>query len=1076
MRRLALLLALPLAACSSPAPAPATAELIVNRDQRVGGPSAAADVGDFVLQNGRVRFGLLGSRCESNGEDAWTGQCSSPAPGLFGGSMADADLQRGNGNEGAGAGRDQFAELFASTNLEVTAVNEVEVLADGSAGGAAIVRAQGPAGNYISYIDLLGGLLDLPVTWQITDFILKPGDQYLTLRSHSVSAPEDEDGKATRPTEDPCGWVAGDDGLPCDGLQMEPATESLALLDNFNEGITQMGDFFFAGGDVDIFVPGLGFDEELQVVDYFVQGNNSFTDPFAFPFVAATGNGVSYAFGSGGTLSAPLFTSSLTAVFGAQADVERDADGEVIPPSPGDIFSYERYLGIGQGDVASALDQLFDAYEDNGRDMHLGRVTGRVLEESTMDPVSGISIVVYKDTGAERDGDGLPPRVDMFSQFATDQGQDRTLDGSFAGNLPAGDYLFVAKEQGRALSAPREVTVVEDGEVEVGMIVPRPGVLDVIITDERGRALPSKVTFLPVGATPPNRTDLGDPDLPGGFTRVAFVPEGSARLEVPAGRYDVFVTRGPEYSLWNSRDEGWPDGVSIQGDQGARLEPVLFREVDTTGFISADLHVHAVPSHDSGVPLSTRVATMVCEGVEYFVGTDHDVITDYRPVVDELGLNAWVQTSSGLETTTIEVGHFLGYPLNPDYSQPTHNGSIDWTAKGPNELIPEMRTLMTHGAEEGVVYVGHPRDGILGYFDQYGFDPFGAERNDPLGAPSLINLANPLLYPDPDATFTLDFDAIELLNGKRLDLLRTPTAQEMDCYFAQQNGLRFPGCSNLELTAYEQVERTMAEQEALEDFDRDFFLTREKEGQIDDWFTLLNLGFRHTAIGNSDTHGLTSTESGCPRNYIVSDTDDPEMVDERDLAIAVKNHKVVTSYGPLVRFGTTDGATVGDDAVATGGAVTLTIEVESPRWMAVDRVELYENGRLIREFTEPSEGVTKFNEQVEVRPVDANGDPIDAWYVVIAMGQQDLAPLYTPVEVPALELTDIVIGALDGLDLGPALAGAITEAAPYPNTHPVIPFALTNPIWVDVNGDINGDGQAFEPLGEVPAWFRGTPE
>ena len=82
------------------------------------------------------------------------------------------------------------------------------------------------------------------------------------------------------------------------------------------------------------------------------------------------------------------------------------------------------------------------------------------------------------------------------------------------------------------------------------------------------------------------------------------------------------------------------------------------------------------------------------------------------------------------------------------------------------------------------------------------------------------------------------------------------------------------------------------------------------EGQLDDWFSLLNLGYRHTALGNSDTHGTTSIESGCPRNFVSSAVDAPESIDERIVAQAIREHKVVPSYGPLIHF-SIDGAGVG---------------------------------------------------------------------------------------------------------------------------------------------------------------------
>ena len=97
----------------------------------------------------------------------------------------------------------------------------------------------------------------------------------------------------------------------------------------------------------------------------------------------------------------------------------------------------------------------------------------------------------------------------------------------------------------------------------------------------------------------------------------------------------------------------------------------------------------------------------------------------------------------------------------------------------------------------------------------------------------------------------------------------------------------------------------MAEQEGL--VDGTYKLSVDVQGTVDDWFTLLNLGFRYTALGNSDTHGTTSTESGCPRNYVLVDEDDPAFLDDQLVADAVRAHRVVASYGPFVRMSKSTG-------------------------------------------------------------------------------------------------------------------------------------------------------------------------
>jgi hypothetical protein len=1075
-----LLAALALPACTSDDVAPASAFVMTSLDQRIGGPASDTDVGDIAMENAQIRVGILGDRCSGEGE--WHRKCGSPGPGMFSGSMVDLDLDRRDGRYDQGAGRESFSELFASVNLDITATRSVDILADGSDGKPAIVRAQGPAGNYISYIELLSSFLDLPRSWQITDYILEPGAKYLTMRTHAIVAEEGPDGALLPPVRDPCGdWVQGDDGLPCDGQLLIPEAGTLQLVDGINGQGIQLGDFFFAGGDVDIFVPGIGFDEDLHVNEFFLAGNNSISDPFTFPFVAATGHGVSYALGNGAMLSAPLFTSSLTAVYGGGITPDRDSNGDPIPLPVDTQLSYERFVGVGQGDVGSALDALFDAYLAHGVAIDLGTLSGRVVEDTTMDPLSGVDVIVYRNTGDERDEHGLPPDADIYAQFSTDAGQDAVKDGSFGGRLPVGDYLLVAKSRERVVSVPVPVTIAKAATTETGLVVPRAARLVVTVTDDRGEPLPSKISLRPRTGTEGNITALGDPFHSGGFSHIAFLPDGQAELEIPPGTYDAFVTRGPEYSLWSSYDSlGLTDGVTVATGQSAELAAVLHREVDSTGFISADLHVHSAPSHDSGVSLEMRTITMVSEGVEFFAATDHDVITEFRPVVEELGLNKWVQATAGLETTTIELGHFLAFPLAVDYSAPSTNGSFEWVDLTPQEMIDGLRNLGFYAPEETAVFVGHPRDGILGYFDQFGLDPMAGSSQDPVLVSSLLNSNNDMLdlcdTDDPaehclQHSFSLDFDGLELLNGKRFDLLITPTTEELRCFAAWEDGVSADGCSGDEVRMIDVVTRTADEQRRmngaadpslLAQDEEPLYLAGEPQGQIDDWFTLLNLGYRHTVLGNSDTHGLTKDESGCPRNYVVSAVDDPEAINEREVAIAVKEHRVVASYGPLIDLHAEDlQHGIGSDVSVDDGTVNLFIKVQAPRWMTVDRVDLFQNGVLIRSWEGDdvdSGAVVKFEQEVEIEGpggVDLFGNVVrqDAWYVVSVIGDQDLSPLYQTVEVPPLQLNDVVIGALGELDLPAIVSSAVGEPARFPKVHPVYPYAITNPIWVDFDND-----------------------
>jgi len=74
--------------------------------------------------------------------------------------------------------------------------------------------------------------------------------------------------------------------------------------------------------------------------------------------------------------------------------------------------------------------------------------------------------------------------------------------------------------------------------------------------------------------------------------------------------------------------------------------------VETPGWIAGDLHLHAEPSYDSNVSLPDRIASLVAEGVEFAVATDHNHVTDYRPTIIATGARRMIASAPGVEITT----------------------------------------------------------------------------------------------------------------------------------------------------------------------------------------------------------------------------------------------------------------------------------------------------------------------------------------------------------------------------------------------------------------------------------------
>ena len=266
-----------------------------------------------------------------------------------------------------------------------------------------------------------------------------------------------------------------------------------------------------------------------------------------------------------------------------------------------------------------------------------------------------------------------------------------------------------------------------------------------------------------------------------------FHSTGKGEVHVEPGKYQVLISRGPEYDI--SRQF-----VHIKPGMVTRLAATLPRQVDTSGWISADFHVHGPNSVDASATYTKRLKSMVAEGVELFAATDHDYISDYGPRIHELGLQGWNKSTSGMEVSPIDYGHFIGFPLRYD-RRLEQNGGFHWRVSKktgtfgptdddfenmpPGKIFSSLRELGSLGLERTVVFVAHFYD----YFTNYEMDPWTLKL--PLATDMFSPIAkrwNTALDPN---NFAGDFDALEGFNGKEFDILRRPTYTEVRDYNAK---------------------------------------------------------------------------------------------------------------------------------------------------------------------------------------------------------------------------------------------------------------------------------------------------
>lgn len=504
--------------------------------------------------------------------------------------------------------------------------------------------------------------------------------------------------------------------------------------------------------------------------------------------------------------------------------------------------------------------------------------------------------------------------------------------------LPEGEYQLSLDAPG-GYDKQMRVKISAGQDVEATLMPPSAARLRYSVTDDSGAPLAARYVVRGVAPTPdPN---FGPAERAEGSGNVFYTRTGEGFVELPAGRYRVTVTHGMEYTISDQE-------LTLTVDEITTLRSALERVVDTAGWLACDFHLHAAPSHDSAVLLDDRVVSLLAEGVEFAVATDHNHVTDYRPVVERLDSRELVATTPGVEITTRTWGHFIAFPYPLTAPLPPYSGV---------EPAQIFATTRRH-APEAVLQVNHPRMPGLGYFNR-------GELNAVTGRAA-------------GEGFSFDFDTLEVVNG-------------------------------FELGQPDVVAKNIRE-----------------------WFDLLNAGRRYTAVGNSDSHRLFFQWAGYPRTYVRLPDDHPSRAKAEPIATALRRGQAIVSNGPFVDVRLEGSAGPGDLLTAEHDTVTVEVVVRAPNWVDVRRAELVVNGRIVQTAeargTDPA---ARLQWQTSLRLEQ------DSWVVVMVRG-------------------DVVLEHV------------------LPKTN-VLPFAFTNPIFVDVDRDglFTAPFSADAGAGEPPRGTRG---
>lgn len=1023
---------------------------IINDEHFVfGGPLSQGQKGDILFQNDKIRV-IIQKPTRNTGV------------GMFGGNIIDADRFRPS-SEG---GNDQFGTMFPLINLSWTSnYQRLEIINADFANGPVVVRATGILDVYdyiqtniiVPFAKIFAGA-NLNFIGQFDD-VFNPFKNVPELRSFNPIIVTDYTLKSD------ASYIILETRLQNDG------DKPIKMV---------VGDWINGSGTLELFVPKLGFVRKAQVDNSTALIYEGLQDDVNVSY-GYFYNPIQFV-KEDGTLpaSASLSVSGVTPmVLGEESLLN------IIPLEGSDPkinFTLEpgsrtitRYFVVGTGDVASVMDEGYKAVG-----ISKIRLSGQVMDSSNQ-PVKNARVVAF-DASDPDPANQAPVTVAMSDgegNFSMNLSSGRDIkdqifgSGTYAIRVYKEGYVFAGgpyagKCTGGSIdTAAQTVTGVKCGLGSSGTVS--------MTASENGHPIPARVTVVgfepsPIhpDGIPGNFGKWGDVNLeerPYGIVDLLYLdPSGSLaptghhrvigtnQFRLEPGEYEVYVTHGPEYSVFKKRFTVPPGGT-------VSVDATLQKVVDTSGYVCADFHLHSIKSADSVWGLDSRVRAALAEGMDIIVSSDHDFVTDYQPVIDRLGFGDRMASMSGDEITPLAFGHLGVYPILADPASTT-GGAYDYTYVPSDDIIDpshdQVQTLdqILKGVDESysgtqVLQMNHIMDKATGNFAISGLvtsTAFGVEAlstyADPVNfrMPANTNQAGGFQAPFPMGTsgmFSPNFTALELTIGAYPDTLD----------HLMQTGLPT-------------------------------------------YFNLLNLGLLKTATTDSDSHTQVREPLGTPRNYVMSSVDPRDgigtayqSINKEEIAVNVNAHRSIASNGifltaALKKTSGPGEVTLGGTLQGTGD-VTLNLEISSNEYFDWDKVEVYANTEPIPakdDFSGPSDLMAPEFHKISaghtlkyiMSPIfqftrGGSGDEAlnqtvsggsrkstlthdfhfseDTWVVVVVRGTNGVRSLF-PYVTKGADSKVPPASFLDKLDSDPAAIGGIR------------PFAFTNPMFVDV--DSNG--------------------
>ncbi|MCM2373970.1 CehA/McbA family metallohydrolase [Aporhodopirellula aestuarii] len=290
--------------------------------------------------------------------------------------------------------------------------------------------------------------------------------------------------------------------------------------------------------------------------------------------------------------------------------------------------------------------------------------------------------VVVRSVG--ENGDGVQ---DSFTLQTDDQGIAHT-------RLIPGKYVAVAS----AIGCDSSEVAFQSGKENGTVTLPLTDVSGFVaeVKDDQGNFIPVKATIYAADGDHPN---FGLSSTRTFVENLVYSVHGRMHCPLDPGKYEIYFSRGPEYD--SVRKE-----VEIIAKEMQLIAVQLDRVVDTTGWVSADLHSHSSPSGDNTSDQYGRVENLLCENVEFAPCTEHNRIDSYTPHLQQMNLTHLMATCTGIELTgsPTPVNHQNSFPLH--WHPHTQNGGGPRTSSNP--VVQIERLAMWDDASDKLVQINHP--------------------------------------------------------------------------------------------------------------------------------------------------------------------------------------------------------------------------------------------------------------------------------------------------------------------------------------------------------------------------------